>query len=346
MTPVPTLSDKQSPKSRIRVLVADGSRIHTNLVADALRRDDEFEVVPFDSESRNLASAVAGLDTDVLVISANLDEQPTRGFEVLRQLRARGPSVRAVFLMDSLNDEMVLNAFRAGAKGIFGKSEPIEELRKCIHCVHQGQIWANTREMSLAVEALASAPTVRTVNARGLSVLSKREVQVVYCLAEGLSNREIAKRLQLSQHTVKNHLFRIFEKLGVSSRIELLYMTLSRSGPGPLAPENTTNVSDGVGGDEFVLLEKAADAGLPAAQLALAQVYLTRRTGPRDAVRAYTWFLVALERAAQAKSLLSKMLTAKQIEEAHKEANAKLSQGETCVHGGFEWSPTSDTGER
>ncbi len=333
-------SDFNAGNSKTRVVVADSSRIHTNLLADALRRDDQFEVVPFDSESCNLASAVAGLDTDVLVISANLDEQPTRGFEVLRQLRTRGPSIRAVFLMDSLNDEMVLNAFRAGAKGIFGKSEPIEELRKCIHCVHQGQIWANTREMSLAVEALASAPTVRTVNARGLSVLSKREVQVVYCLAEGLSNREIAKRLQLSQHTVKNHLFRIFEKLGVSSRIELLYMTLSRSGPGQLGPENSTNVSDGVGGDEFVLLQKAADAGLPAAQLALAQVYLTRRTGPLDAVRAYTWFLVALERAAEAKGLLTKMLTPKQIEAAHKEANAKLSQGDAEVITDLEWSQT------
>jgi DNA-binding NarL/FixJ family response regulator len=338
-------SDSNKGNSKIRVVVADSSRIHTNLLAEALERDAEFEVISFDSESRHLLPAVIALDADVLVVNANLDEQPSRGFGIVAEMRAKDPNVRSVVLLDSLNDEMVLNAFRAGAKGIFGKSEPIEELRKCIHCVHQGQIWANTREMSLAVEALASAPTVRTVNARGLSVLSKREVQVVYCLAEGLSNREIAKRLQLSQHTVKNHLFRIFEKLGVSSRIELLYMTLSPAGPGQPGPENPTNVSDGVG-DEFVLLQKAADAGLPAAQLALAQVYLTRRTGPQDAVRAYTWFLVALERAAQAKGLLTKILTAKQIEEAHKEANAKLSQPETGVHGDFGWSPTSDTGER
>jgi len=339
MIPVPTLSDKQRPKSKIRVLVADSSRIHTNLVAEALRHDDQFEVVPFDSESRNLASAVAGLDTDVLVISANLDEQPARGFEVLRQLRARGPSVRAVFLMESLNDEMVLNAFRAGAKGIFGKSQPIEDLRKCIRCVHEGQIWANTREMSLAVEALASAPMFRTVNARGLSGLSKREIQVVQCLAEGLGNREIADRLKLSQHTVKNHLFRIFDKLGVSSRIELLSMTmtLSQSGSGPFASDDSTNASNRSGfRNELALLQKAADAGLPAAQLALAQIYLTRRTGPRDAVRAYVWYLVALERASQAKNLLTKMLTPQQIEEAHKEASTKLSQPETEAGSDFD----------
>jgi DNA-binding CsgD family transcriptional regulator len=185
--------------------------------------------------------------------------------------------------------------------------------------------------MSLAVEALASAPTVRTVNARGLSLLSKREVQVVQCLAEGLSNREIAQHLELSQHTVKNHLFRIFDKLGVSSRVELLNMTLSRAGAGQLNLESSTNVSDVGFHNELVLLQKAADAGLPAAQLALAQIFLARRSGPRDAVLAYTWYLVALERASQAKIILTKMLTAEQIAEAHKEASAKLSQRDTKV---------------
>src|SRR5271165_6739857 len=84
--------------------------------------------------------------------------------------------------------------------------------------------------MSLAVEALASTPTVRAVDANGLDLLSKRELEVVRSLAEGLTNREIAERMGLSQHTVKNYLFRVFDKLGVSSRTELLLMTLSQSG--------------------------------------------------------------------------------------------------------------------
>lgn len=327
--------------TKIRVLVADSSLIHTRLLAEALGRDSQFEVVPFDSESQDLAPAVSMLNTDVIVISSDLDEQPGRGFEVLRELRALAPVVRSVVLMNSLNDELVVNAFRAGARGIFGKSEPVEVLLKCVRCVHHGEIWANTREMSLAVEALASAPTVRTVNARGLSLLSKRELQVVHCLAEGLSNREIAGRLQLSQHTVKNHLFRIYDKLGVSSRIELLNMTLSQTVPLQLSLEDSPRVSGGPGlRNEFVLLHKAANAGLPAAQLALAQIYLARRTGPQDAIRAYIWYLVALERASEAKSLLTKMLTIEQIEEAHKVASAKLAQPEAEGSGDFLWSPT------
>ncbi|MFZ0420442.1 MAG: LuxR C-terminal-related transcriptional regulator [Candidatus Sulfotelmatobacter sp.] len=280
----------------------------------------------------------------MLVISANLDEQPSRGLEVLRELRAANLRVRAVVLMDSLKDEVILNAFRAGARGIFDKSQPVDVLCKCVRCVYQGQVWASSRQMSIAVEALASAPTVRAVNARGLSLLSKRELQVVRCLAEGLSNREIAGQLKLSQHTVKNHLFRVFDKLGVSSRIELLFMTLSQTAPVQSIVEDSTNGSDGGGfHDEFVMLQRAAEAGLPAAQLALAQIYLVRRANPEDAVLAYTWYLVALERASQAKGLITKMLTAKQIEEAHRKASAKLSQSDADFVVDTDWSSTSLT---
>jgi DNA-binding NarL/FixJ family response regulator len=326
---VTTLSNPTTRIRKIRVLVADSSRIHTHLLADALKCDPLFEALPFDGTSRSLLASFAEPDSDVLVISVNLDDQPLRGLEVLSELRAANSKVRAVVLMDSLRDDVILNAFRAGARGIFCKSQPVEVLSKCVHCVYQGQIWASSRELSLAVEALANAPTVRAVNARGLSLLSKRELQVVNCLAEGLSNREIAKRLELSQHTVKNHLFRIFDKLGVSSRIELLFMTLTPTGSAQLTAEDSLSSSFGSGSsrdDELDVLQKAAEAGLPAAQLALAQMYLMRRTEPEDAFRAYTWYLVAMERASQAKELITKMLTVKQIEEARREAISKLAK--------------------
>jgi DNA-binding NarL/FixJ family response regulator len=334
--------DPKTRKNKIRVLVADSSRIHTYLLADALRSDPLFEAIPFNADSSSLVSAVTGVDIDVLVVSANLNEQPSRGLEVLRELRLVAPNVRAVVLIDSLKGEGILNAFRAGARGIFGKNQPLELLCKCVRCVHEGQIWADTRAMSVAVEALASVPTVRAVNTRGLSLLSKRELQVVRCLAEGLSNREIAERLKLSQHTVKNHLFRVFDKLGVSSRIELLFMTLSHAGPDQSIVEDTSKGTIRGGfRDEFALLQKAAEAGLPAAQLALAQIYLVRRADPQDAVRAYTWYMVALERASQAQGLLTKMLTRKQIEEAKRGASAKLSQSGIELNWDFDWSHAS-----
>jgi two-component system, NarL family, nitrate/nitrite response regulator NarL len=317
------LSDSDPRKSKIRVLVADSSRIHTHLLADALKRDPLLEAIPFDSDSRSLVAAMMGLDIEVLVISPNLDEQPFRGLEVVRELRAVRP-VRAVVLLDSMKDEAVLDAFRAGARGIFSKSQPADVLSKCVRCVYQGQIWANSEELALAVEALASAPNVRAVNASGMSLLSKRELQVVRCLAEGMTNREIAERLKLSQHTVKNYLFRVFDKLGVSSRVELLFMTLSQAGSGQSPVLGEPKSSDPGLHDEFAILQKAAETGLPAAQLALAQLYLVRRKDSQDIVHAYMWYLIALERASQGRKHITEMLTAGQLDEAQEKANAWL----------------------
>ncbi len=127
------------------------------------------------------------------MLSSNLDEEPLRGFEVLRQLRAFDPGILAVMLLDSSKREAIVQAFRAGARGIFSRNDSVETLSKCIRSVFAGQIWANSEQMSFAVEALASSPVVRVVDANGLSLLSKREMDVVRSLAEGLTNREIAR---------------------------------------------------------------------------------------------------------------------------------------------------------
>ncbi|PYX05011.1 MAG: hypothetical protein DMG88_22780 [Acidobacteria bacterium] len=218
-----------SGEETIRVLVADDTRIHTQLLADALRRDPLLEVISSPSHSRDLVEAARAQKVDVVIISASLDEDPQRGFEVLRELRASDPQIHAIMLLDSSKRESILQAFRVGARGIFSRHESVESLSKCVRSVHHGQIWANSQQMSFAVEALASSPVIRAVDAKGLSLLSKRELEVVRSLAEGLSNREIAEHLGLSQHTIKNYLFRVFDKLGVSSRLELLFMTLSHT---------------------------------------------------------------------------------------------------------------------
>jgi len=138
--------------------------------------------------------------------------------------------------------ETVLQAFHAGARGIFSRHDSVESLSKCIRSVYEGQVWATGEQVSFAVEALACSPVVRAVDANGLSLLSKRELDVVRSLAEGLTNREIAERLGLSQHTIKNYLFRVYDKLGVSSRLELLFMTLTQAGAPRSAAQNISRV--------------------------------------------------------------------------------------------------------
>ena len=306
----------------VRVLVADSTRIHTQLLADALRRNRHLEIIAADPEAAALLVAAGSHDADVMIVSSALEEQPNRGLDLLREIRTRFPKMRAVVLLDSSKNETILEAFRAGARGIFNRRDSLDSLSRCIECVHQGQIWANSQEMSLAVEALANSPSVRAVDANGLSLLSKRELEVVRCLAEGLTNREIADRLSLSRHTIKNYLFRVFDKLGVSSRIELLSMTLNRDA-GPLsAMRSMPGSNDSVANDDAMLAEhlEAAEQGMPGAQVALADLCLKRENGAHNLPQAYSWYLIAEHQLATIRKQLNQIMTPEQMVEAERGA--------------------------
>jgi DNA-binding NarL/FixJ family response regulator len=212
----------------IRVLVADNSAIHSELLSEAVGRDRSFTVVGSATSSPEVRQFVGQTMPDVLLISSSLDDKPVGGLNVLAEFREAHPRLKTVVLLDTPKREVVIEAFRLGARGVFSRNSPIKALRKCIRCVQLGQIWVSSQELGFLLEALAVAPAVRPLDSVGLNQLSVRELEVVNCLAEGMSNQEIAQRLKLSRHTIKNYMFRIFNKLGVSSRVELLFYALSR----------------------------------------------------------------------------------------------------------------------
>jgi DNA-binding NarL/FixJ family response regulator len=218
-------------QSPIQVLVGDNSRIHSNLLAEALRRDHRLLIVGAVSSSQEFFESAALQTPDVVIISAHIDDDPFGGMAILREFHEGHPTIPAVILLDSQKREVVLDAFRAGARGIFDKHESLKMLCKCVRVVFEGQVWASSSEITFALEALSSVPTSRCTNVGGMNLLSPRELQIVNYLAEGLTNREIAERLGLSRHTIKNYLFRIFDKLGVSNRVELVFLKLAQPAP-------------------------------------------------------------------------------------------------------------------
>jgi DNA-binding NarL/FixJ family response regulator len=223
----------------IHILVGDNSRIHSQLLAEALKRDPRFIVVGAPSSSEEFLEIASRTRPDVVIISVNLDDEATGGITLLREFHDRYPETPAVMLLDSPQREVVLDAFRSGARGIFSKHESLENLCKCVCRVVKGQVWASSREVKFALDALSSVPRIRATNAGGLKLLSRRELQVVHHLAEGLTNREIGDRLGLSPHTIKNYLLKIFDKLGVCNRVELLFLRLSQ--PMPTIPKDKVN---------------------------------------------------------------------------------------------------------
>ena len=214
-----TISPQHS--ERIRVLAADSTRMSSQLLAQALAQDIQFHVTGIEPKPASILDAVADEKPHVVLMSSVLEESTT-GFDLIRQVCAARPGTRVVMLMDTSKRSAVVEAFRSGAHGVFSRTESPKALAKCICSVHQGQVWANSSELRFLLEALCESEPLNVVDARGEAMLSKREQDVVRCVAEGLSNREIASRLRLTEHTVKNYLFRIFDKLGVSSRVEVV----------------------------------------------------------------------------------------------------------------------------
>src|SRR5215471_5788583 len=216
-----------APSDVIRVLAADSTRMNSQLLAAPLERDKRFQVLDSVSEARALMGAVMREKPAVVVVSAELENDPRKGFELARDIHRTSPDTRVIMLLDVSERSQIVEAFRAGARGVFSRTEPLKLLAKCIVCVSQGQVWANSKELRFLLEALGEALPLRMIDSRGAVLLSRREQEVVRCVAEGLSNREIAHRLGLTEHTVKNYLFRIFDKLGVSKRVEVVLYAYS-----------------------------------------------------------------------------------------------------------------------
>ena len=161
----------------------------------------------------------------VAVISLALQDDPLGGLKLLRRLVREQPNVKCVLLVDEDNRDIGIEAFRSGAVGLCDRDKSYTHLCKCIRCVSEGQVWANSRQCRYILNTLVEGLPPSVTDSKERFLLSSREQEIVSKVAEGMKNREIAELLHLSEHTVKNHLFRIFERLGISNRAELiLYM--------------------------------------------------------------------------------------------------------------------------
>jgi DNA-binding NarL/FixJ family response regulator len=165
---------------------------------------------------------------DVALVGSNGSRQESAALPFLEQIAAAGTGVRPIVVSEDMGREDVVSFFRNGARGLVCKLHTdVSLLLKCIFCVSAGQVWANSDQLEQLLRSLSHPRSLRVTNVMGDSLLSHREEQVLRLLADGLSNRDLAKTLKLSEHTVKNHLFRIFDKLGVSNRMEAVLYAIS-----------------------------------------------------------------------------------------------------------------------
>jgi len=211
------------------LVISDYNRMSADLLAQALRQSSpNIQIKAQVTSSERVIEQVTLHSPAVALISANLEDGFLAGFRALRMVHKVCPGTRPIMLLDNRDQEQIVDAFRGGAKGVFFRTDPFENLCKSIASVNQGQIWAGSEELEHILKAFSEVSPLQIVNAKGEGILSKREEQVMALLTEGFTNREIAERMHLSQHTVKNYLFRMFDKIGVSSRVELILYAVNR----------------------------------------------------------------------------------------------------------------------
>ncbi len=221
--------NRVTPARATYLMLVNLTEITGDLLRGALEGHGEIRIVGSARSTSDLERVLQGATPDVALVGAELNQDRDHVVALLEQTSARCPSVRQIVFSQQMSDEDVVIYFRAGARGLISSATTgLALLVKSVRCVAMGQIWANSEQLDLLVRSLSVPRSLPITNQLGNAILSKREEQVLHLLADGLSNRELAKELTLSEHTVKNHLFRIFDKLGVSSRIEAVLYAVSQ----------------------------------------------------------------------------------------------------------------------
>jgi len=213
-------------KPKIRIVIADDHPIFRDGLCKLLALEDDFEVVAQASEGREVLDVLQQYEPDILLL--DLKMPGLDGLATLQRLQTAKTKTRVIVLTASDDKNEFVQAMKLGTSGIVLKQTATEMLIKSIRKVYAGEIWLDShttaeviRRFVTADEPLGAPPSIPAPRERERSPLSQREREIVALVAQGFKNKEMAEKMFISEQTVKNHLHNIFDKLGVSDRLEL-----------------------------------------------------------------------------------------------------------------------------
>lgn len=248
----------QTSNTSIRVIVIDHRAIVRSALELLLATQNGFEVVGTTDKDPASVNAAVRRRPDVALLYVG--SSPDRDLDLLSFLRDATPPVRALLLAESVDRELHQSAIRKGAFGVMSPDSPPDTLIRALACIYRGEYWINR----VTAAALASTPRLAragTGNDNRMAALTARERGILTLIAEGLRNKEIAARLNISETTVRHHLTSIFGKLDVSDRLALAVHAL-RNGYVQRAPDGAAPASDSRGCGPVTVLS-AASSGTP-----------------------------------------------------------------------------------
>jgi DNA-binding NarL/FixJ family response regulator len=204
-------------KQAIRVLMADDHMIFRQGVRKLLEGEDDISIVGEAANGNECIAMMAQLKPDILLLDINMPDKD--GLAVLQEINFDSLPTQVIVLTAAEDDRDAVQVMRRGARGIVLKQSASDLLVKSIHRVYGGEIWLDNRITAEVMKAFTKDSTGGS--RRDKPLLSDRERQVVLLVAQDNRNKEIGTNLFISEQTVKNHLHNIFDKLGVSDRLEL-----------------------------------------------------------------------------------------------------------------------------
>jgi DNA-binding NarL/FixJ family response regulator len=219
-------TDSTAGPSKIRIVVADDHPIFRDGLCKLLALEEDFDVVAQASDGRQVIDVLQQHEPDVLLL--DLKMPGLDGLGTLQRLQAAKNKTRVIVLTASDDKNEFVQAMKLGTSGIVLKQTATELLIKSIRKVHAGEIWLDSHTTAAVIrqfvandEAPMPQQASSSVRERERSPLSQREREIVALVAQGFKNKEMAEKMFISEQTVKNHLHNIFDKLGVSDRLEL-----------------------------------------------------------------------------------------------------------------------------
>jgi DNA-binding NarL/FixJ family response regulator len=212
--------DKVSPERRIRILIADDHPIFREGLRRLLESDGSFEVVGEGQDGGEAVQLAQKLQPDILLLDVSMPR--VTGLTALEELSRANHAVRTILLTASIGQSDIVTALQLGARGVVLKDAATRLLFKAIRCVVDGQYWVDRESVSDLVQSLRSLMATAQEQTRKKTFgLTKRELEIVGAIVAGNSNKDIAQKFTISEDTVKHHLTNVFNKVGVSNRLEL-----------------------------------------------------------------------------------------------------------------------------
>jgi len=213
-------------QSKIRIVVADDHPIFRDGLCKLLALEEDFEVVAQAQDGRQVLDVLQQYEPDILLL--DLKMPGLDGLATLQRLQSAKNKTRVIVLTASDDKNEFVQAMKLGTSGIVLKQTATELLIKSIRKVHAGEIWLDSHTTAAVIRQFVSGDETPLVpqpasapRERERSPLSQREREIVALVAQGFKNKEMAEKMFISEQTVKNHLHNIFDKLGVSDRLEL-----------------------------------------------------------------------------------------------------------------------------